>query len=287
MTRWRCRLAFFAMIGALLGSDPAQAQQERDILSIGGTVTEIVVALGQQNRLKARDTTSRYPPDVTRLPDVGYMRALSPEGVLSVGPSLIISAEGAGPPEALDVIRGADVDFVEVPDARDGAGILRKIEVVGDALGVPERADALEAEVGAALAEAIKTADRPEAGKKRVLFILSTQGGRINASGTGTEADAIIRMAGGINAVTEFEGYRQMTDEAIGLAAPDVVLMMNRGGDHGIADDDLLAMPAVRLTPAAQTRSIVRMDGLLLLGFGPRTAEAVALLSRAIYGDGP
>ncbi|MFX0547178.1 heme/hemin ABC transporter substrate-binding protein [Roseovarius sp. S1116L3] len=286
MIRLHRRAAVFSLAAALLTPSLAVAEDKADVLSIGGSVTEIIAALGQQDRLKARDTTSSYPPAVMDLPDVGYMRALSPEGVLSVGPSLIISEEDAGPPEALEVIRAADVAFVEVPDARDAAGILQKIEVIGNALSVPERADRLAGEVGASLSQAIKKAERPEAVKKRVLFVLSTQGSRINASGTGTEADAIIRMAGGINAVTEFEGYRQMTDEAVGLAAPDVILMMDRGGDHGIADDELFAMPAVKLSPAAQTRSVVRMDGLLMLGFGPRTAEAVTKLSAAIYADG-
>ncbi|HEY9038877.1 MAG TPA: ABC transporter substrate-binding protein [Roseovarius sp.] len=286
MIRLHRRAAFFSLAAALLTPSLAVAEDKADVLSIGGSVTEIIAALGQQDRLKARDTTSSYPPGVTHLPDVGYIRALSPEGVLSVGPSLIISEEGAGPPEALEVIRAADVAFIEVPDARDTNGILRKIEVIGDALGVPERANSLAAEVGASLSQATKRAERSEADKKRVLFVLSTQGGRINASGTGTEADAIIRMAGGINAVTEFEGYRQMTDEAVGMAAPDVILMMDRGGDHGIADDELFAMPAVQLSPAAQTRSVIRMDGLLMLGFGPRTADAVTQLSAAIYGDG-
>lgn len=281
-----------AMFGAFIAlSVSAQQSAEvtnphADVLSIGGSVTEIVAALGQQHRLKARDTTSGFPPDVTNLPDVGYMRSLSPEGVLSVGPSLILSEEGAGPPEALEVIRAADVEFVEVPDALTPEGILRKIEIIGDALGVPDRAEGLAAEVETALSTALRDADRPEADKKRVLFVLSTQGGKINASGTGTAADALIRMAGGVNAITDYDGYKQITDEAVGLAAPDVILMMDRGGDHGVADDELFDMPAIRLTPAAQTRSVVRMDGLLMLGFGPRTAEAVRMLNKALYDQG-
>ncbi|WP_428515799.1 heme/hemin ABC transporter substrate-binding protein [Roseovarius sp.] len=256
------------------------------VLSIGGSVTEIVAALGQEDRLKARDTTSTYPPSVESLPDVGYMRALSPEGILSVGPSLILSEEGAGPPEALDVIRAADVTFVEVPDALTTEGILRKISVVGDALDVPDRAGALAAKVKAEMQAAISDAARPEGDKKRVLFVLSTQGGKINASGTGTAADAIIRMAGGLNAISAFEGYKQITDEAVGQAAPDVIVMMNRTGDHAITDDALFDMPAIRLTPAARKRAVVRMDGLLILGFGPRTAEGIRNLNAALYEQG-
>ena len=281
-----------AMFGAFVALTVSAQQSAEvpnphaDVLSIGGSVTEIVAALGQQHRLRARDTTSSYPPDVTHLPDVGYMRSLSPEGVLSVGPSLILSEEGAGPPEALEVIRAADVGFVEVPDALSTEGILRKIEIIGTALGVPEQADGLATEVEAAMAAALTDAKRPEAKKKRVLFVLSTQGGKINASGAGTAADALIRMAGGVNAITDYEGYKQVTDEAVGMAAPDVILMMDRGGDHGVADDELFAMPAIKLTPAAQSRSVVRMDGLLMLGFGPRTAQAIRKLNDALYGQG-
>ena len=277
--------AAFAL-SASAEQNAASGNVDADVLSIGGSVTEIAVALGEQHRLKARDTTSTYPPAVAQLLDVGYMRALSPEGVLSVDPALILSEEGAGPPEALEVIRAADVAFVEVPDALSLDGILQKIEVIGAALDVPDKAAKLSAEVSAALSTAMADATRPEGEKKRVLFVLSTQGGRINASGTGTAADALIRMAGGVNAIGDFEGYKQVSDEAVGQAAPDVILMMDRGGDHGVADDELFNMPAIRITPAAQSRSIVRMNGLLMLGFGPRTAEAVDSLNVALYGGG-
>lgn len=279
---------FAAVLALALTGFCAHAQsgpdQSPDVLSLGGSVTEIIMALDQGHRLRGRDSTSSYPAEVLDLPDVGYVRALSPEGVLSVGPSLILSEEGAGPPEAVEVIRASNVKFIEIPDDMTPEGILRKIEIIGEALDVPDRASELSAQVKTALDEATKDAQRPEAEKKRILFILSAQGGKINASGTGTAADAMIRMAGGINAISDYEGYKQLTDEAVGKTAPDLILMMDRGGDHGIADDELFSMPAITLTPAAQTRSVVRMDGLLLLGFGPRTAEAVRTLNQALYG---
>src|SRR6478752_3765983 len=57
------------------------------LVSVGGDVTEIIYALGEENRLIARDSTSIYPEAASKLPDVGYMRALSPEGVLAVKPT--------------------------------------------------------------------------------------------------------------------------------------------------------------------------------------------------------
>jgi len=256
-----------------------------DVLSIGGSVTEIVFALGQQHRLLARDTTSTFPAGANRLPDVGYMRALSPEGVLSVEPKLIISEDGAGPPETIKVLEAANIPFVTIPDAFSGAGVVAKIRAVGTALEVADHAEKLALSVQADLQAAVAKAAEATGAPKRVLFILSTQGGRIMASGRNTAAAGIIEMAGGVNAVTAFEGYKPLTDEAINAAAPDVILMMDRGGDHGAANHELLAMPAIVTTPAAATQSVVRMNGLYLLGFGPRTADAVTELSTQLYGN--
>src|SRR6188768_3457559 len=66
------------------------------IVAVGGSITEIVYALGEEKRLIARDSTSVYPEAAFSLPDVGYMRALSPEGVLSVKPNAILALQGSG-----------------------------------------------------------------------------------------------------------------------------------------------------------------------------------------------
>src|SRR5690606_16885900 len=100
-----------------------------------------------------------------------------------------------------------------------------------------------------------------------------------------TAADGIIRMAGGINAIEGFEGYKQLSDEAVFEAQPEVVLMMDREGDHGPEEAEPFSHPAMAGTPAAQNRAFVRMDGAWLLGFGPRTASAVRELSARIYGE--
>lgn len=258
----------------------AQSETETQrVLALGGSVTEIVYALGQGDRLIGRDSTSSHPAAALDLPDVGYVRALSPEGVLSIEPDLIIAIEGSGPPEAVEVLKSADVPWVSVPEGYDAEAVRTKIETVAAALGVEEAGEALASEVDAALTDAVlaATTDTPP----RVLFVLSMQGGRIMAAGQNTGADGIIKLAGAQNALSDFDGYKQVSDEAVLTAQPDVILMMDRGGDHGVANDIILAHPALGQTPAAQSGAIVRQSGLLLLGFGPRTPEAVLALSDA------
>lgn len=255
------------------------------VVAIGGSITEIVYALGEQGRLAGRDSTSVYPEAAAALPDIGYMRAISPEGVLAIDPDGILSLEGSGPAEAIDVLRKASVPFVTVPESFDEAGILAKVKAVGEALGVPEKASALTEAVKEDLDRAI-AATKSVTERKTVLFVLSMQGGKILASGTGTAADGIIAMAGGINAVREFEGYKPLTDEAVIMARPDLILMMDRGGDHAANEQDMKVHPSLGQTPAVQNGAILRMDGAYLLGFGPRTAAAARDLARALYGAG-
>ncbi|MFP4274057.1 MAG: hemin ABC transporter substrate-binding protein [Paracoccaceae bacterium] len=273
------------VLAALLCALPLAAPAAERIVSAGGSVTETVFALGGGDAVVARDTTSSWPPEVEALPDVGYVRRLSPEGVLSVAPDLILAEEGAGPAETVAILEAAEVPFVTIPDATDAAGVERKILAVGRALG-PEaeaKAERLASRIRAEI-EQVGTRSAGIDRKARVLFLLSAEGGRLMASGTGTAADAMIDLAGGENAVTGFEGYKPLTDEAVLAAAPDVVLMMEgRAGDHGGAG--VLAHPALAVTPAGREGRLVEMDGLYLLGFGPRTAQAVADLHAALYPE--
>lgn len=258
-------------------SDPSR------IVAIGGSITEIVHALGLEDRLVARDSTSTYPEAALKLPDIGYMRALSPEGVLSVSPSGILALESSGPAEAVEVLRKASVPFITVPETFDHDGILEKIRIVGTSLGAGGAAEKLAASVDAELAAAEKlTAGVKE--RKRVLFLLSMQGGKLLAAGSDTAADGIIHLAGGINAVEGFSGYKQLSDEAALAARPDLVLMMDRGDDKAAAED-LFSHPGLAGTPAAKARKLVLMDGGYLLGFGPRTAGAIRDLATALYGE--
>lgn len=282
----------FLAAGAIvaLASLPAAAQElhpfadSSRLVSIGGSLTEIIYALGEEGKLIARDQTATYPEAAAALPDVGYMRQLAPEGVLSVSPSALLVIEGSGPPEALEVLSHAGVEYQTVPESFSHDGILTKVRAVGQALGVPSKAEALASELDTAL-KAVEQRTADITTRKRVLFVLSAEGDKIQASGTGTAADGIIALAGAVNAIDEYSGYKALTEEAIIEAAPDVILMMDRGGDHSASNADLIGNPAIALTEAGRNHAIIRLDGAYLLGFGPRTAEAVSDLVDALYGE--
>lgn len=275
------------LLATALALLPLTAAAQDRVLSIGGSVSEIVYALRQEGRLVGRDTTSTFPAAVEALPDVGYMRALSPEGVLSVSPDLILMEAGAGPAETLATLEGAGVKIVTVPGADSPEGVLAKVQVVAAALGQEakgaELAARIEAETAAALA---KVAAQPGP-KPRVLFILGNSGGRLTGAGSDTSAAAMIALAGGVNAIDGFAGYKALTDEAVAAAAPDIILAMEASEGPGMpGDDPLFAHTALAATPAGQAKRVVRMPGMFLLGFGPRTPDAILALNAALYAKG-
>ena len=126
-------LVLLPLLASLCCAGAARGAEAERVLAIGGAVTEIVFALGESDRLIARDTTSTYPPEALELPDVGYMRALSPEGVLSVEPDLILARANSGPAEAIEVLQAAAIQWVSVPDDFTVEGIDENIRIVAEA----------------------------------------------------------------------------------------------------------------------------------------------------------
>lgn len=273
--------AVAAALLTLALASSAVAEGPRRIVSIGGSVTEIIFALGEQERIAAVDTTSIYPAAATELPDVGYMRALSAEGVLAVEPDLVLALEGAGPPPAIAVLAQASVPMIEVAEEHSPEGVAGKIATVAAALGREEAGKALAAQAQRGFDEAASLTSGIEQ-RKRVLFVLSNAGGRLMVAGTDTAADAMITLAGADNAITGFSGYKPASGEAVAAADPDAVLMMSRG-EH--ASSDILSQPALASTAAARSGSLIVMDGLYLLGFGPRTGHAVRDLALKLYPE--
>ena len=105
----------------------------------------------------------------------------------------------------------------------------------------------------------------------------------MNVAGRGTAADSIISLAGGENAVRDYEGYKPLTAEAAAVAAPDFILVTSRGLESSGGIDALLKQPGLSLTPAGKEKHVIAMDDLLLLGFGPRLGQAVKELCDQLH----
>ncbi|MCJ2081799.1 hemin ABC transporter substrate-binding protein [Methylobacterium sp. J-090] len=281
------RALLAGVLGCALAPPARAAASATRIASLGGAVTEILWRLGAGPRIVIVDTTSVYPAEVLReRPNAGYLRALSAEGLLSVGPDLVIAAEGAGPPAVLALLREAGVPVEMVREPPTAEGVLDKIATVGRLAGLEAPAD----DLGRAVADRFAALGRQRARvvrPVRALVVLSQTGGRVMVGGRGSTADGILALAGLVNAADGLEGFKPLTDEAIVGAAPDAVIMMTTEGRSPTPEAVFASGTALGQTPAAARRALVAMDGLSLLGFGPRTPEAAGDLMRAVYPDLP
>jgi iron complex transport system substrate-binding protein len=254
----------------------------RRVVAIGGALTEIVYALGAEASLVAVDTTSQYPADaLRRLPNVGYMRALSAEGVLSLKPTLIIAEGDSGPPAVLAQLRSAGASLALLRRDPSPEGVVYKMRAVARLLGRAEHGEKLSAAFAAdmaALAAAIAKIER----RPKVVFLLSASRG-LMAAGRDTAAHRVIELAGGVNAIQGYTGYKPLSAEAIIAGKPDFILVT----EHGLAQIGgaarLLERPELAETPAGREKRVVAMDALLLLGFGPRTPEGVRALTAKLH----
>ena len=253
------------------------------ILTLGSDVTEIVYGLGAGDRIVAVDRGSRFPEATATKPNVGYRRQLSVEGVVSLHPDLILAAEDIGPPEAVEILRGLDIPIVFVPEDKSGEGIERKIALIAAVLDRQQEGKALAASVRARFDEAVALSEAiPADERRKVVFFHGLI--RLTAAGTGTAADAIIKLAGGLNPMDEVNGYAAASEERLVELAPDTILMMS-DGRGGPTPDEVFANRALAATPAAKARSLVVLDGAYMIGFGPRTGDAIRDLAQALYGD--
>lgn len=255
------------------------------IITLGGDLTEIVYALGQENSLVAVDSSSVYPAETATLPEVGYVRNLSAEGVLSLNPSLILASEDAGPPEVIEQLRQAGVPLFVVPGEDSIEGAKTKIETIGTLLNAQAEATDLTNQIDLDLSEAQLYVDAAADVTPSVMFVYARGAGTLSVSGTDTSAHAMIELAGAQNAVTGYEGYKPLTAEAAVSAAPDVLLFLERGLESVGGYKGLTDLPGLALTPAYENERVVALDDLYLLGFTPRVGEALKDLTLALYPD--
>lgn len=266
--------SLLALLASLLVI-PAQGYAQR-LVSVGGTLTEIVYLLGEEAQLVAVDTSSLYPAAAQALPKVGYQRTLSAEGVLAARPDRVLITQAAGPQKVLHQLEDSGVELVKIEAPDTPEGIRMRIAEVARVLGVPEKGDQAIAELDRQLA-GLQTSpwwvERPP----RILFLLQ-MGGAPMVAGRGTAPDSLFALAGAVNAAGALEGYRTLTPEALLAAAPDAILVSDQGLVRSGGKAAIWQLPGMAATPAGQAKRLLQLDALLVLGLGPRTPEAVQQL---------
>lgn len=263
-------------------SNVSPTNEKLRLITVGGSITETVYALGAEDILVGTDTSSVYPEAASKLPQVGYQRTLSAEGVLSLKPNLVIVLPEAGPPTAIQQIENAGVKVLKVSNESSVEGTKNKIRQIAEALNKKEKGEEIIKKLESDISEAEKVVTTKTT-KPKVMFIYSRGAGTAQVGGTGTPAEEMIKLAGGQNAVTQFSEYKPLTSEALVAAQPDVILLPSRGLETMGGIDGILKLPGIAETPAGKNKRIVTVDDMLLLGFSPRIGLGVKDLCEKIH----
>jgi iron complex transport system substrate-binding protein len=258
---------------------PAPAGDASRIVSAGGSVTEIIYALGAESRLVAVDTTSNFPSSAADLPSVGYVRALSTEGMLSTRPTLILGEDDMGPPEVLSQLTSLGIELAVVPERWHGQGIVEKVSCISSIVGVGQGArDALIEKLQNHVDDlSIQRSriDKPI----RVALLLALRDGVPTAAGSETSGHGVLEMAGLTNVFADFEGWKPIAPEAMIKRNPEVIFITERSAKAAGGIEAVIADPIIELTDAGSSGNVFAADGMALLGFGPRTITTALQIS--------
>lgn len=277
--RW---LSSMAASLAVLWSPVALAQPDVDtsrLVTLGGSVTEIVYALGEGARIVGTDQSSIFPPEATELPSVGYYRKLPSEGVVSLRPSLIVASENAGPPEVIEQLKQLGISVVMVSDKPDLESLRSRVETVAQALGKPEQGELLLEQMESALGTVQKTTI-PALGAMTIVM----RGGKLLGAGADTAANVVLEAAGLKNVLASQNAYRPLSAEVVSALAPDVIVVTSSTVESMGGLEKVKQSPVIAMTPAVRNSRVIVLDDMLAQGFGLRFPQAIAKVQDGVLG---
>ena len=268
MPMW-CKSAIVAALVTISSMLSLSASAQR-VVSLGGSVTEIIYALGAQQQLVGVDQSSLYPAQALALPSVGYYRRLPVEGVASLRPTLVIASEHAGPPGVMEKLASLGVPTLKVSDQPTVESLHQRVREVAAAVHRENQAQALIQQFDDALSRA---REMPASGLRAVTIVM--RGGKWLGAGHATVADIVLREAGLKNALSDQASYQPLTPESLSAIAPEVIIVTSGTVQAMGGLPAVKASPVLRHTPAVQQGRVMVLDDLLAQGFGLRLPEAV------------
>jgi len=258
-----------------VGTDPGPPSR---IVSLAPALTEILFALGLDDRVVGVTEFCDYPPRARKKTRVGGYVNPSVEAILALAPDLVLVSPAAGNREAALAIERAGVRL-GVVDADDLAGTFAAIETVALLCGVEDRGIELAREVRARIdAVVARVSDRE---RVPALFCLQTE--PLIVAGNGTLPAELLELAGGRN-VVDVAGYPRLGVESLLDLAPEVIVHSRMDtaapGVEAAARTFWARWPSI---PAVREGRVHVIDASAALRPGPRVADAVELLAGILH----
>ncbi|WP_235869208.1 heme/hemin ABC transporter substrate-binding protein [Veronia nyctiphanis] len=243
-----------ALLGCALSTSVA-AEQLR-IISAGSGVTELIYALGAQDKLVAVDSTSRAYVKNNEVPQVGYHRQLSSEGLLALSPTHVIGSNAMGPDSTLDILKSSGVLVSTLSEGHSLQDFNLRIDTLAKLTGTQEQAKTIKADVSSRMAALSDV--KPDV-QPNVLFMMMSGDRPATVAGGETTINTVIELAGGKNpAASSMNSYKPLSYEAIADMNPDFILISERNWKKlSSAEAVLNAYPLLRATSAGMNGRIM------------------------------
>jgi len=258
------------------------------IVSLNGSITELLYQLDLGQQVVGVDVSSSYPEAAQALPKLGHVNKLNVEAVLGLNPDyILVDSNALVSPAIQQLAKSAEIEVVAVPVPQHLDGAVVSAKALAKKLSIAqEKITALEEETKKDL-KALTDFLAQQKTNPKVLFIYARGSKVILASGKNTPMAKMIELAGGQNAVNNFEDFKPLTPESVLASQPDILLLFNSGlasltQAEKSAEEALLSLPALVETPAAKHKRIISMEGHYLSGFGPRAAQAALELAQSL-----
>lgn len=252
------------------------------IITLSGALSETVHALGKGAQIVAVDVTSEYPAAIKQKPRASRDRTFSLEGLLAFKPDLILVPPNEISYAVESKLKRLGVKVITIQQEYSAKGAERFVREVADAVGASAAGATLVKKLQKDIKQALAGL-QTGANKPKVIFIYARGVGTMSVAGKGSSLDAIISLAGGRNAVQEFNDFKPYSTEALIKANPDVLLLFDFGTSSLGGKNAVLNMPGVSLTNAGKNKRVISMDGNLLINFSVRLPQAIKELNQQLY----
>lgn len=251
-----------------------QPQIEERIISLNGTITEILVELGKKDNIVGVDVTSTYPEDIKKTAtDLNHTSKISIESLMSLKPTTIFAITKDINEDLKNQIANSGIKLELIDQKYTVQGTKDLVKQIATSLNITDYEH-----ISANIQKDMENLHQFEVAPK-VLFIYARGASMLMVAGDETPVNNIIQLAGGQNAITEFKGYKPLTPESLLNTNPDYILMFTSGIQSMGGVDGVLKIEGIDKTNAGKNKNIIAMDGQLLSGYGPRLGQATKELN--------
>lgn len=253
------------------------------IISLAPSNTEILYALGLEDRVVGVTEYCDYPEAARQKPQIGGYSTVDVEKVVAIQPDLILAAS-LHQDEVVPRLEGLNLTVLVLAPRTIGE-VLDAISLVGAVAGKAEEATNLTAEMEGRIKAVTDKTALPEEQRPRVLYVLWHN--PLMTVGSETRIHELIERAGGINIAQDLtEEYPKISLEAVIMANPQVIIA---GSGHGSGQDIpvqfALAEPRLAGVEARLNNRVYEIDSNLTSRPGPRIVDGLEKLAEFIHPE--